>query len=331
MSQQYDIRILMRSDTADNWDAQNPTLRVAEMGYAFVDGEVYGVKVGINKPWSDTPWFMLAFAPINTSYGRDLDNPGGTRNKYWNITDLNTAMQEVFNPYSPPSIAISSPSSFPVQEVGVTYATSQAFNIAIGNALNVKKESGIKKLYVNGTAQDLSNQVLAAVNETVTKNISANMTVSGSQTVLSVNVLRSDNSVAVSTSIGVTFYYRSGYFLWPASDDLMAKTDAQITTIIQSLGSDVTGVKHSSLNYNGGKSFGTVGFDSTPAGSGLYNVYVFYPTAAGTATIAPDAFRTSPVGVNHRTFNYVKAAATTNYKISKMVDPIQGGYSAFIQ
>jgi len=329
---EYAVRILLRSDTKTNWENSGSVLKPGEAAIGTVNGLPYILKMGIGQTWNNTPVFMFGFKAIITTFGRNLDNPGGARNASYNITDPNEAFEMIFKPYVAPAISISSPANFPVQEVGVTYSLNQAFTVPITMPLNILLQGGKKKLYVDDVARDLVDQSAESnTNETVNKNFAANSIVDGNVQVLKVHVLNSKDSAQIVATKSVPFNYRSGYFLWPTADDLFAKTDAEITTIIQNLGADMTGVRLSTLNSNGGKSFGTVKFNSTLLSASFYTIYVFNPVSRGTAVMSSDLFRSSPQPTSNKDFTYTKGNASTAYRLSKANDPIQGTYDAYIQ
>lgn len=330
---EYSIRLVTRHDTLSNWVGSESIIKEGEIAIAFKDLKVNGVyvpielKMGAGVRWRDTPQGLMAFDPIITTMGRDLNNPGGTRNATWNWTNFNDALQELYAPYVAPGIQLS-PTNKPNLEVGTTVTyTNEAFNAALFNAKNILIE-GNKKIYIDGTARALFDQTNNVVNEVITKTVIANLSVYGDFTLLTVMVKNAKDSAQVTVTAKVTFKYRSGYFLWNDADNLMGKTDSQITTIINALGDNITGSKFTGIDANGDKNFGRISFDtnsvinSNPAyagPTGYYNLYVFNPMTQGTPIISTPGDETTPIqDIDYKTFNLVVGTATTSYKLTKL-------------
>lgn len=339
---EFDIRVITRNDFLTNWENSGSIIKKGELAIAFSStGVPLELKIGVGNTWNNTPSGLVPFIPIVTTTGRDLDNPGGPRTTTWQIETLYEAMQEIFMPYVKPGISLS-PAAFTEQEVGnsVTY-TSQAFNAGLVNAQNILVEGGQKKIYIDGVARNLANQSAQSTNEAITKTFTSNRTTAGSDVVLTVMVKDSRDSSQISASATITYKLRSGYFLWKNSDPLFTfdqvsktmiskKTDAEITAIIKSVTGNIGRVRASTItngNNGGGKSFGTIFFNSelispsdpSYATNGLYDLYV-YNTVGNAVIYNPTAGAGNPLGVGSTTFQYTNGNATTNYFLTKTPD-----------
>lgn len=324
---QFDIRLITRNDFIDNWESSGSIIRRGELAIAFDSlGNPVELKIGEDKTWNNTDTGLVPFKPIVTTLGRNLDNPGGARTTSWNLGTLNEALLEIFAPYVLPGVSLS-PNSFANQEVGTTYAvTGQLFNAALTNVQNILIE-GNRKIYVDGTAISIGLQGSLNTNESITKTFSANRTTSGNYEVLNVFIKNNRDSGQIAAVANVPFKLRSGYFLWKNNDNLLTKTDSEISTIIQSMTGNVTGVRNSSIATDGNKNFGQITFntasvptdDSSTGGDGFYNLYVYNPTSAGTPVLSTPGDETTPLtDITYKTFNYTKGNATTSYKLTKL-------------
>lgn len=344
MADTFDIRIQLRRDSSANWELENPILKIGELAFAIDSGVCTRVKLGIGVTWNNTPTLLTPLKRIQTTTGRNLDLPNKPYNKTWDLSDINVMMNEIFNPYSAPTIGIST-DAIPLQEVGDTYTQADKnFNIGIGNASSIKVEGSLKYIYIDDVGRQLVDQVsTGAVNELVTKSVSANKNTPGLVQILKVHVLRSDNSSQVVATYNVEFRLRSGFFLWKNNDPLFAKTDSEISSILHSIENGISGVRDSSINSNGAKPNGTVNFNtanvpsgdpSATGGNGFFDIYVYNPVANGTPIIFnPSAGASNKQETESKDFSYTNGTASTSYRLTKTIssDKIVGTYSATIQ
>lgn len=334
---EFDIRLVTRHDTVNNWESSLSIIKLGELAIAYApDGLGYvptELRLGVGKTWENTPTGLVPFVKINVTNGRNLDVPA-QRGVNWNLPTLAQAMDAIFNPYIPPAIAIN-PNYLALVEAGDTFTSmGQSFAVSMFSALNIFKDGGIKNLYVDGgSARPLTDQSVDSLTQTVVKDIIVTSTVASVVQVISVSVKNSKvpagQSPAFITAIAnVEFRRRSGYFLWKNTDDLLLKTDAQITAIIKSITGPINGVRNSYIAGNGNKNFGQIVFNSDLVGSGdasyagaggYYNLYTYYPSDAGTVAYSTPGDEATPIsGVTHKLFSYINGGATTGYKLSKL-------------
>jgi len=357
------ITITIRNDTTQNWTEQDPTLAIGEMGFA-IDGDVVtGIKIGLGKIWSETPYHISPFTPIVTSTGRNLDAPWKPYNAQHNFQTEKEAWDYVLNPYSAASIAFINGGIVAdvevgtiyqgLGEVGPPYTTDYTFNIF--NTSSIFVEGGKKVYYINNdfaTHFDLTNQVSETVTQVKNAPIYANRTDAGLYKVFSAHIKdRLNPNVIYGAEAYVRFRLRSTAFLWKANSSLLntgAYTDAQLSSIVKSMAGDVAGVKYTNMADGGGNKVfnggNAITWDtriihnavpqppSASGGDGFFNIVVAAPASAGTpivhnaASDASNPMLFSPV----RNFTYNNGTANIPYVLYVVAEPIVGTLSVKI-
>lgn len=238
---------------------------------------------------------------------------GGTTGEYYHLTqqqheDLLALI------YQPPEITLNPSGQLALKEVGVLYEDTVEFNIDVTNIDNVYNG----EINIDGTTQSIAESF------TETKSISANRNTAGNDEVFFVSLQRSDNQNTIRKNAFVKYQYMVYYFIYDSSDDILAKSDADIQTILDNKKSNGEIANQVYFDLQGNINIGDVTYETTNTDMHLY---AFYPLSYGQIEFDDPNFPGNPApATNKDDFTYNNGTANVDYRITKMDDSL-GTYS----